>query len=137
VAHEVIPIPGGGTGASAGAKIIVAGLADEDQTLTIAYNARSTHLSPRLCGILAFSGVVELRWVKFGSTTLLPNSKDYAFTLIRITDSEEVARLRSARRYSESVLDRLSHYRIGWDDWGSIDVISTELTVRETGDECP
>lgn len=137
MAHEVIPIPGVGTGVSAGAKITIAGFADENQTVTITYNARSKRLSSRLCGILTFSGVIELRWVKFGASTLLPNSKDYAFTLIRITDSEEVARLRAARRFSESVRDRLSHYRIGWDDWGSIDVIGTDLAIQETGDECP
>src|SRR5260370_20272386 len=81
MAHEAIPIPGSGTGVSAGATITFAGFADEDQTLTLTYNARSTHLSPRSCGVLTFSGVVELRSVEFWSSMLLPNSKDYAFTL--------------------------------------------------------
>lgn len=89
---------------------------------------------------LRFESVLEYRWIAVGQTYFPSNRDDFEFGLIEIVDSGQVKRLLDEGRYADrppgqrlgGTIDeaQVRHYRIGFDDYGSLDVISLGLRIE-------
>ncbi len=87
---------------------------------------------------LTFVDVYEYRFIGPDHDYAWTNEEDFEFTLIEITDSEQVKRLLGSGIYgSRAVGTRLGalaetdlhHYRIGFDEYGTFDILC--LNVRD------
>jgi hypothetical protein len=89
---------------------------------------------------LWFEDVREYRWIAADQTYFAGNRDDFEFGLIEIIDSEQIKRLLAEGLYADrppgqrlgGTVDEseLRHYRIGFDDYGSFDVICRGLRVE-------
>ena len=87
-----------------------------------------------------FRGVYLYRFVDIDLGYEPDNSDDYEFTLIDVTDSSLREDVYTRGRWQNEGLerdlrvvlapDRLRHYRIGFDDHGTYDVLCTDVTVE-------
>lgn len=88
---------------------------------------------------ITFSNVIEYHWVDCDYDRVGPNAGDYEFGLIEIVDSEFIARIIATSPYSDAPAgDRLGgvlsevdlrHYRIGFDEHGTYDVVCTGMVT--------
>lgn len=88
---------------------------------------------------LIFTGVLEYRWVAADQTYFVTNKDDFEFALIEIVDSGLIELMVSEGVYSNrqpgqrlgGVIDerKLHHYRIGFDDYGTFDIISIGIKI--------
>jgi hypothetical protein len=137
MAHKSISIPGGGTSVSQGPNIQVSGLADQPLTVVIRYNARAINERPHVCGVLTFMNVMQYSWVAFGYAAHLTNPNDLQFGLIQITDSGLIESLQRARPLHQHELVDLNHYRLSWNNYGTVDILSARLEINQTDQDCP
>ena len=92
---------------------------------------------------VVFREVYLYRFIDFDLGYEPDNRDDYEFTLIEVTDSSLREDVYTSGRWqnegSERNLrvvlgpDRLRHYRIGFDDHGTYDVLCTDVTVEHGG----
>jgi len=90
-----------------------------------------------------FDDVLEFRWIEFdaGYEQYPEHDEDLAFGLIEIIDSAYVETMASysrwrdypGRRIRDQPESLVRHFRFGFDDWGSLDIIATKIAIRETG----
>lgn len=83
---------------------------------------------------------MEYRWIASNQSYFPANRDDFEFGLIEIIDSEQIKRLLDEGMYADrspgqrlgGTVDetRLRHYRIGFDDYGSFDVICLGFRVE-------
>lgn len=88
---------------------------------------------------IIFTDVHEYRWVASDQTYFITNRDDFEFALIEIVDSGQINMMTAEGMYADrapgqrlgGVLDErsLHHYRIGFDDYGTFDVISLGLKI--------
>lgn len=91
--------------------------------------------------VLRFASVFEFRLVESECYYAMTNPDDFEFAPIRILDSGHITLMIDRGRYRDEppgkrfggVVDEgdLKHYRIGFDDFGAIDVIALGVEVRE------
>jgi hypothetical protein len=92
---------------------------------------------------IAFQGVLDLRFYDWELGRQMPNEDDYEFSLIEIRDSEIVDAFAESGVLSRSPnpvvhLSGLRHFRIGFNDFGTFDVICLDVSVAfETSDALP
>lgn len=92
---------------------------------------------------IGFQGVLDLRFYDWDLGLQMPNEEDYEFSLIEIMDSEivdEFAESHVLSRPSNPVvqLSDLRHFRIGFDDFGTFDVVCIDVSLEfETSDALP
>jgi hypothetical protein len=89
---------------------------------------------------LQFEDVREYRWIASDQTYFPVNCDDFEFGLIEIIDSEQIKRLLAEGMYADrppgqrlgGTIDEseLHHYRVGFDEYGSFDVICMGLQVE-------
>lgn len=82
---------------------------------------------------LRFLSVIEYRWGEQFFGGIYGNKEDFKFALIEITDSEAISGLITTGMFADQpegqrfggVIDEreLRHFRIGFDDYGTFDVI--------------
>jgi hypothetical protein len=87
---------------------------------------------------LRFERVYEYRWVADYSTYFLTDRHNFKFALIEIQDSELIERMVAAKAYVDKPVGKrfspwiderdLRHYRIGFDDYGTFDVVCLDMT---------
>ena len=88
---------------------------------------------------IVFEAVFESRWVAADQTYFVANRDDYEFRLIEILDSGLIAMMLNEGTYEGQpkgqrfvgVIDEadVRHYRIGFDDYGTLDVICLSIQV--------
>jgi hypothetical protein len=86
-----------------------------------------------------FQSVFEYRWIASGHTYFVTNGDDFEFALIEIIDSGLIASMLDHGPYSDQPRgkrfggtideDLLRHYRIGFDDYGTLDVVCLGVQV--------
>ena len=98
-------------------------------------------------GRIEFSGVQEFRWIE--SDVLYEehdrHQDDYEFGLIEVVDSKYIETMRMRQPVAEQsgqprpVLPefQLRHFRMGFDDWGELNVFATEVNVTVDDCACP
>lgn len=137
MASKAVSIPGGATSFSSGPALRIVGVADQALAIEVKYNARPKNEGPPVCGVLTFDHVLQYRWIKFGYEHQLGNTTDVKFGLLEIVDSELIEGMRRARSVPQPEIATARHYRMSWDDWGTIDVVCKSAHVAETGEDCP
>lgn len=83
---------------------------------------------------LEFQGVLDLRFYDWELGLRMPNEDDYEFSLIEIMDSEIVGEFAESSVLSRSPspvmrLSDLRHLRIGFDDFGTFDIICIDVSL--------
>lgn len=88
---------------------------------------------------LLFVSVLEYRWIAADHTFFTANRDDFEFALIEIVDSDEVKLMTAEGMYSDrapgqrlgGVVDErnLHHFRIGFDDYGTFNIISMNIKI--------
>jgi hypothetical protein len=95
--------------------------------------ARLTHVD--------FTDVLWYQWTDEDFEIFNSNADDYEFGLIEITNSEQVQRWVHGRpgRSLPGVLKEsdLHHYRLGFEEHGTYDVICTSLAIQVAGSRLP
>jgi hypothetical protein len=92
---------------------------------------------------VVFQGVLDLRFYDWDLGLQMPNEDDYEFSLIEIMDFEIVDEFAESNVLSRSPnpvvqLSDLRHFRIGFDDFGTFDVICTDVSLAfEKSDALP
>lgn len=89
---------------------------------------------------LVFEDATEYRWIAADHTYFPANRDDFEFALIEIIDSEQIRQLLDAGIYRDrppgqrlgGTIDEaeLRHYRLGFDEYGTLDVICFRLRVE-------
>ena len=89
---------------------------------------------------IVFEDVIEYRWVASNQTYFMMNREDFEFGLIEIIDSELIAAMLNEGMYASQpkgkrfggVIDEanLRHYRIGFDDYGTLDVVCLNIQIE-------
>lgn len=88
---------------------------------------------------VVFDDVLELRWIESRQYYVPTDQGEHAFALIEITDSERVERMKSMGPHRELPQGErlgllresdLRHFRIGFDEHGTYDVLCTEITIE-------
>jgi hypothetical protein len=140
--HRVLEIPGGSTRFENCPEVSFTGGGNTSVSVTVTYRAteRTDASGPRR-GQLVFSDVLEFRWVEanVGYEAYPQHEEDFAFGLIEILDSayvETMAAHGGGRDYpGERIRGQpeslVRHFRFAADDWGTLNIIATELEVRE------
>lgn len=92
---------------------------------------------------IVFEAVFEYRWVASDQTYFVTNRDDFEFGLIEILDSGLIAMMLNEGAYAGQprgqrlggVVDEadLRHYRIGFDDYGTLDVICLGIHTDHPG----
>lgn len=87
-----------------------------------------------------FEDAREFRWVASDQTYFPANRDDFEFALIEIVDSDQIKRMLAEGLYSDSPPGQrlggttdeaaLRHFRVGFDDYGSFDVICLGLQTE-------
>lgn len=88
---------------------------------------------------IVFEAVFEYRWVASAQTYFPANRDDFEFGLIEILDSGLIAMMLNEGAYSDQpkgqrfggVVDEadLRHYRIGFDNYGTLDVVCLSTRI--------
>jgi hypothetical protein len=88
---------------------------------------------------LSFADVLEYRWIATDQTYFVTNRDDFEFALIEIVDSGQVDLMVREGMYSDQPAGRrlggvtderkIRHFRIGFDDYGTFDIISTGVKI--------
>jgi len=88
---------------------------------------------------VVFEAVFEYRWVASDQTYFVANRDDFEFGLIEILDSGLISMMLNEGAYADQpkgqrfggVIDEadLRHYRIGFDDYGTLDVICLNIQI--------
>lgn len=83
---------------------------------------------------IAFQGVLDLRFYDWELGLQMPNEDDYEFSLIEIMNSEIVDEFAESNVLSRSPspvvhVSDLRHFRIGFDDFGTFDVICIDVSL--------
>jgi len=83
---------------------------------------------------LVFESVLEYRWIAINHTYFPTNDADFEFGLIEIIDSPQISQLIDEGIYRDrppgerlgGTIDEadLSHYRVGFDEYGTFDCVS-------------
>jgi hypothetical protein len=91
---------------------------------------------------VTFSGVIEYRWIRDRQFYLDTNPDDFGFALIEILDSQLKERLLTSGPYRGfgpgerlgGILEetRVRHFRIGFDEHGTYDVLCTDIAIKVT-----
>ncbi len=119
----------------------VEGVPDGPVALELVYQVESTRAgSAAKSARIRFDGVLEYRWIASDQTYFTDNETDFTFELIEILDSGQVARMLDRGMYADlpagqrlgGTVDEahLRHFRIGFDDYGSFDVVCLRLEVE-------
>ena len=134
MAHVIIPIPGDGTQFEQCPTLTFTGGTRSSVAVTIRYRALPD--SSRF-GYVAFSGVLECRWIKSGLQyeDHTQHQEDRSPGLIEIVDSAYVTTMDMLgwqhqpgrlRNYKDPV----RHFRMEFEKWGQLNVIATGIAVR-------
>jgi hypothetical protein len=141
--HRIISIPGESTRYENCPRIAITGGGNTSLSVSVTYSAapRPHADAPRTLGEVVFSGVLEFRWIDAdASYEEYPQHEDaFEFGLIEILDSAYIETMVSrgsgrdqppGHRISGIPEASVRHFRMGFDDWGELNVIATELSVR-------
>ena len=89
---------------------------------------------------LRFEDVREYRWVAIDQTYFSSNRDDFEFGLIEIIDSGQVKQMLDAGLYADQPVGQrlggtiseaaLRHYRIGFEEYGTFDVVCLGLRIN-------
>lgn len=88
---------------------------------------------------VVFNEVKELRWVESRHEYMPTDPDDFELALIEVTDSELIERMKNMGPHRElppgERLGRLKesdlrHFRIGFDEHGTYDILCTEITIE-------
>lgn len=140
MAHKVLEIPGQTTQLDGGPQVTVAGGGNTSMSITVSYHA--SEISPDLTvqiGEITFSDVLEFRWID-SDAAYEEHSKhedDYEFGLIEILNSAYIEMMASHGGWREYAGTRIRgqpesqvrHFRMGFDEWGTLDVIATSIAM--------
>jgi hypothetical protein len=145
MAHEVIAIPGGSTTYEGTPEVQILSTTGRP-ILSIKYVAAEYgEGKPQVYGEIKFLEVLEYRWVDFDHfySPYDEDDEGEGLELIRITDSKWIEEMASkgwfqkypGQRFGPGIDEsRIKHYRLTFDDYGTFDVISFDITIRELVD---
>jgi hypothetical protein len=130
-----------GTTWSDGPDVSIGGGNDKPATLDLEFDSAEAHTdSAGRRTRVRFIGVLEYRWIASAFTYFSWNRDDFGFCLGEVVGSELAEALLSSSIYSErgpgerlgGVVkdDRLRHFRIGFDDYGTFDVLALGVEVE-------
>jgi len=139
--HRVLEIPGGSTRFTDCPEVRFVGGGNTSVSITLTYNAtEEAEETPSRCGQIAFSDVLEFRWVEHEAAyeVYTQHEDDFEFGLIEILDSAYVeamaahsgGRLYPGTRIRGRPEAEVRHFRFAADDWGTLDIIATEISIR-------
>jgi hypothetical protein len=137
MSYQVIPIPGESTRYEDAPIIEIMTQSDEALAIRIKYYARAiSDGSGAHFGVINFIDVLRFGWVDDAADleAFDGSLKDFKFGLIEITDSPDVEALKIHYRNIHHVAATPRHFRIGFDDFGRIDIIAISLSVMEVDD---
>jgi hypothetical protein len=139
VAYSIIGDGRLSTRRSDGPEVRIRGRGDTPLEVELLYEVLVEEPSGFAPARLLFESVLEYRWVQTDVTYFLGNDRDFRFDLIEIEGSEHVERMASSgmnRRQPVGqrlggVIDERSvrHFRIGFDDYGTFEVLCLDLEV--------
>lgn len=142
MAYKIIGIPGDTTQFEDCPKISITGGGNTSLSVTVTYNAalEAPGTRPTL-GEVVFSDVLEIRWIESDALyeEYPQHEGDYEFGLIEVLDSAYIETMASrgpcrdypGNRIRGNPEAAVRHFRMGFDDWGELNVIATEFSVRE------
>jgi hypothetical protein len=140
--HRVLEIPGGSTRFENCPEVSFTGGGNTSVRITVTYRATewTEDAAPRR-GQLVFSDVLEFRWIEHdvGYEPYEQHRNDGNFGLIEILDSAYVETMavhggwrdHAGLRIRGQPEGRARHFRFCADDWGTLNIIATELEIRE------
>lgn len=140
MAHKILPIPGQTTRYEGCPRLVVAGGGNTSLSVTVAYHASEiTADQTILLGEITFSDVLEFRWIEHDAAyeEHPQHEDDYDFGLIEIQDSAYIETMASRGGWREHAGTRIRgrpesevrHFRMGFDEWGTLDVIATAIAM--------
>lgn len=129
------------TGWDDGPSVQVSNRSNGTATLAITFfSGPGDTTAPATRSRIVFRGVFLYRFIDIDLGYEPDNRDDYEFTLIEVTDSALREDVYTRGRWQNEGLERdlrivlppdqLRHYRIGFDDHGTYDVLCTEATVE-------
>jgi hypothetical protein len=138
--YRVLPIPGQTTQFEGCPQVTFVGGGHTSVSIMITYHA--SEISPDLgvqIGEVTFSDVLEFRWIEndVGYEEHPQHEDDYDLGLIEILDSAyiETMAARGGGREHAGIRIRgrpeseVRHFRMGFDEWGTLDVIATRVAT--------
>lgn len=144
MAHQLVQGEGLRTLYEGNPSVVVRGVPDGPVALELRFVAQEAPGdNPAVHTRLTFESVFEYRWIAFNQSYPTYNDQDYEFALIEIVESEWIEAMLSGgmrraeppgQRFSSEIgEDALHHYRIGFDDYGTFDVICLGLRIDREG----
>ncbi len=141
MAHRVLDIPGGSTRFENCPEVTFTGGGNTSVSITVTYRATErTEAAPPGRGQLVFSDVLEFRWIEHdaGYEQYPSHANDLAFGLVEILDSSYVEAMaansgwrdHAGLRIRGQPEDKVRHFRFVADDWGTLNVIATQIAIR-------
>lgn len=141
--HRVVNGEGLRTTYSASPSVTVNSTEDGPVSVRIVFQAEPSPLGAMAkFTILTFGNVLEYRWVASNFTYFMANPDDYAFGLIEIIDSQLLEMMAANGMYKgrpEGMRlggiireEDVRHFRIGFDHYGTIDILCLALEIAHT-----
>jgi hypothetical protein len=138
--YKVLPIPGQTTRYEDRPQLVIVGGGNTSLSVTVAYHASEiTADQTILLGEITFSDVLEFRWIEHDAAyeEHPQHEGDFEFGLIEIQDSAYIETMASRGRWREYPGTRIRgdpesgvrHFRMGFDEWGTLDVIATKIAT--------
>ena len=141
MAHRVLECPGQTTRYEDCPQLAMTGGGNTSLGLTLRYCASAiADDGTILAGEIVFSDVLEFRWIEHDAAyeEHPEHDDDFRFGLIEIENSAYVETMASRSGWRNHAGTRIRgrpesevrHFRIGFDDWGRLDVIATRIAMR-------
>lgn len=144
MAHSVLAIPGQSTQYEDCPEITMVGGGPSSLRITVRYAASEVSADGVVAvGEVAFDDVLELRWIDHEAAyeEYPQHEDDYARGLIELVDSAYIATMASRSGWREHAGLRIRgrpesevrHFRMGFPQWGTLDVLATRVSIRRAG----
>lgn len=143
MAYQVLQFPGQTTRYEDCPQLAVAGGGNASLSVTITYHASAIAADQTiLLGEITFSDVLEFRWIEYDAAyeEHPQHEGDFEFGLIELQNSAYIETMASRGRWREYPGERIRglpeagvrHFRMGFDEWGTLDVIATKIAMSST-----
>jgi hypothetical protein len=138
--YKILPIPGQTTQYEDCPQLVIVGGGNTSLSVTVDYYASEIAADQTiLLGEITFSDVLEFRWIESAAAyeEHPQHESDYDFGLIEIQNSAYIETMASRGGWRDHTGTRIRgrpesevrHFRIGFDEWGTLDVIATKIAM--------